>query len=785
LRSSFPRSIGRSGAALAALAMLALAALPAAAGVNGAWQTHIRVRDFSDLLVTDDAVWCATGEAGLLRFDRAARTFTSIVKEPGALASNQLTCLTYDRIGRLWVGTRGAGVSRLDADGASWELVNAFDGLPVDSVTTMIQTGDTLWIGTRRGIALWDGRQVLGSLPDGNTLSFDTTYAVPAITGIAVLNDTLWLASQRGVGFARISTNLTDWRPANDGLPNLEIDGMVSDGRELVLQTIGGLHRWVPDSAKWLPTDPVSVAHRIAVEHGDIYATSSVGVFRYAGFGVWTLFNDGSPAGGPGVPDDPEPGAGPASAPGHYAGLRNETTQIAALWERVETAPGDTGWVEHVPPGPIGNGYSNIVIENSRVYAATRLEGISRWDGASWDMHWPPVPCPVCPYTFRNPIQVFAMLADGTGNRPDGDVWVSCWGVGVERLNDTPSPNTVTHYWDDPGDPNFESGLHSFGFGAAVDSTGGRWFGMDSPDLLAAPPLGLDSYDANGNWVDSYGPGSPPGSLIRGGKIRAITVDLANRVWVGYAGSANSGVDHFNAGVPPVGPNTPALDFGTVQGTSQLDIWGLVAQGDNIWALTDRDLKRINRVGSRRIIQSLGTPAGRPLGMRLVDASADGSVWVGTEEGLRRWRPPYGAQDFTDFTAANSPLVANDVRALAVDRATGAVWIGTAEGLNRFDPLYQPPALPEGMPDTLTVYPSPATITGLGVQLRLQGASSSYTGAIYDVTGRRVHAFRLTSTTQVMWDGRDEDGTPVKPGVFFVRAEGGGRQARARFVLLR
>lgn len=769
-------------AAIAALATaaLAIAALPAAAGVNGAWQTHVRVRDFSDLLVTDAAVWCATSEAGLLRFDRAARTWSSIVKEPGALASNQLTCLTYDRVGRLWVGTRGAGVSRLEADGSGWELVNAFDGLPVDSVITMIATGDTLWIGTRQGIALWDGRQVLGSLPDGNTLSFDTTFAVPAITGVAVLGDTLWLASQRGVGFARLSTNLTDWRPANAGLPNDEVDRMVSDGRELVLQTVGGLHRWVPGSASWTATDPVSVAHRLAVEHGTIYATSSVGVFRYAQDGVWSLL-DSSPAGTPGVADDPEPGAGPASSPGHYAGLLNETTQIGALWE--ETGPGT--WVEHVPPGPAGNTYANIVIENSMVYAATRLEGIARWDGTSWFI-WSPVFAGLPPNTFRFPREVFAMLADGTRNTPDGDIWVQCWGIGVDRLNDSPPvPDDVTHLWTDPADPDYEGGRHTFGYGAAVDSLGGRWFGMDSPDIHTAPPLGLDFYDANGTWVDSYGPGSPAGSLIRGGKIRAVTVDLANRVWVGYAGSANSGVDHFNASERPVGPNTTALDFGTVQGTSQLDIWGLVAQADNIWALTDRDLKRINRVGSRRVLQTLSTPAGRPLGMRLIDASADGSVWVASEEGLRRWRPPFGASDFADYTTANSPLVSNDVRAVAVDRASGAVWIGTAEGLNRFDPLYQPPALPEGMPDTLTVFPNPATITGVGLQLRLQGASSSYTGAIYDITGRRLHAFRLTSTTQVLWDGRDEDGVQVKPGIYFVRAEGGGRQARARFVLLR
>ncbi|MGH7536947.1 MAG: two-component regulator propeller domain-containing protein, partial [Gemmatimonadales bacterium] len=160
------RPAPRRGLAGALAALGLLAGLPAGSLAAGAWQTHIKAKDFTDLLVTDQVVYCATREAGLLRFDRNARTFTSITREPGAIASNQLTSLAYDRVGRLWVGTFASGVSRLGADETTWELVNAFDGLPVDSVTTMTAVGDTLWIGTRGGVALWDGRQVLGSLPD-------------------------------------------------------------------------------------------------------------------------------------------------------------------------------------------------------------------------------------------------------------------------------------------------------------------------------------------------------------------------------------------------------------------------------------------------------------------------------------------------------------------------------------------------------------------------------------------------------------------------------------------
>ncbi len=743
-----------------------LAALPVDALAAGAWQTHLRAKDFTDLLVTDDAVWCATAEAGLLRFDRLTHQIQAITREPGTIASNHLTSLALDRVGRLWVGTFETGVSRLDRDGAAWELVNAFDGLPVDSVTTITVAGDTLWIGTRGGIALWDGRQVLGSLPDGNTVSFDTTFASPAVTGVVQLADTLWLSTPRGVGFARTSTNLSDWRKANAGLPTLEVERLAGDGQALFALAARTTYRWAPESLAWLPVPGlIDIVHNLKEDHGTVLAATSDGIYRHrAGEESFTLIPD-SPGAGPGDGDDPEPTVDSTGAAQHYAG------SAAGLWEQ---AVGGGAWALHVPAGPPGNTYSNIVIEGARVYAATRSEGIGRWDGSSW-FAWLPVACPGCPSTFQRPTEVFALLADRVGQK-----WAACWSVAVEHFDDSVEPDVFTHFWTDPGD-DFR---HTLAYGAAADSSGnpgrptGRWFGMDTNDLGVVQPLGLDYYDSTGAYAGTWGPGSPAGvSRVRSGKIRAVTVDKAGRIWIGYAGAANSGVDHF------VRRPEVDYDFRTVDNTTSFDVWGLVAHGDSIWVLTDRDLRRISRtsVPPRLLTQSYETPGGRPLGPRLMDVAPNGDVFVGSEEGVRWYRTDGTTQD---FTVANSPIASNDVRAIAVERATGVVWFGTAAGLNRFDPGYRPPTRPPGVEDSLRVYPSPATLTGLGVQLRLQGASDGYAGGIYDLAGRLLRRFTTSGRGQVFWDGRDEDGVMVKPGVYFVRAEAGGRQARARFVLL-
>ena len=748
-----PRGPARALPFLVAAAWLLAAAGPARSA--GAWQTHLRVKDFTDLIVTQQEVWCATAEAGLLRFDRLTSRFESITREPGSIASNHLTCLAFDRVGRLWVGTFESGVSRLTADGSTWELVNAFDGLPVDSVTTITVAGDTLWIGTRGGIALWDGRQVLGSLPDGNTVSFDTTFVNPAITGVVQMRDTLWLSTPRGVGFARISTNLSDWRPASQGLATPAVDHLASDGLALYAQAGGLIYKWEPDSTRWISIGFIGIVHSMEEEYGTVLVSTDRGIYHHVAGGLFNLIPN-SPTAEPEDEDDPEPAVDPTSPFKQFAGSR------AGLWEQPDSA---VTWTLYVPPGPPGNTYANIVVDGPRVYAATRNEGIGRWDGSTW-FGWPHTVCPLpCPNTFRFPDEVFAMLVDTEGLK-----WVATWGYALDRFDDAADPDQFTHLWTGPGE-----NVHTFSYGAAADSNGGRWFGMDSPGGV---PLGLDFYDSTGAHAGTWGPGSPAGvSRVRGGKIRAITVDKTGRIWIGYAGAGvNSGVDHF-VRRPIVG-----YDFRTVPNTSGLDIWAMVAHGDSIWVLTDIDLRLISRT-TQSVTRIRAAPVGRAGDQpsRHMDVARDGSVWVGGGTGVRWYRQ---GLDPVDFNISNSPLVSNDVRAVAVEPATGAVWFGTAEGLNRYDPGYVPPAPPPGVEDTLVVFPSPATLTGLGIQLRLQGTAEGYAGGIYDLRGRLMHTFTTSSRGQVFWDGRDRDGVLVKPGVYFVRAEAAGRVARARFVLL-
>ena len=61
--------------------------------------------------------------------------------------------------------------------------------------------------------------------------------------------------------------------------------------------------------------------------------------------------------------------------------------------------------------------------------------------------------------------------------------------------------------------------------------------------------------------------------------------------------------------------------------------------------------------------------------------------------------------------------------------------------------------------------------------------------SIYSVSGRRVRVvdtgFRTAGTHGAPWDGRDEAGRPVSPGIYFARLETADERFTEKVILLR
>jgi ligand-binding sensor domain-containing protein len=101
-------------------------------------------------------LWLGTEEAGLVRFDPAARHFNvygEVPESAAKLSSNHINAVFAGSGPFLWVGTQ-FGLDRLDTDTQQVHTYSEQDGLPSNAVQGIVedQRGD-LWIGTDNGLA--------------------------------------------------------------------------------------------------------------------------------------------------------------------------------------------------------------------------------------------------------------------------------------------------------------------------------------------------------------------------------------------------------------------------------------------------------------------------------------------------------------------------------------------------------------------------------------------------------------------------------------------------------
>ena len=761
------------------VAVLLLAA-PSSAHAAGAWRSYLRPTTISAALAEADTLWCVSRDAGLVQYRPSTHAFKSYVREPNGLASNRLSSVALDRSRRMWLGTYGSGASVLSSNRESWALVNVFDGLPSDSVNALTAEGDSMWIATTRGIAVWDGHDIGGVLPDGVNPS---PFASDNISGLVRRGDTVWVATRAGVYRSLLSQGLTRWATQNIGLNSLAIDELVSDGQTLFARANFAAYRYDGPQARWTLAGGVGAVFTVGTAHGAVFLNSSTGLFRWSGSG-WSLL-DATLAGA-----SSSPLVATADAAGQLYAIGRISSVVSAGGAGVYVRPagGVGSWTFDLPPGPPGNSCLNVDIEGNRVYVTTYDTGIGRLQAESaWKYWYPPVSTHLGTDDFFRPTFPFAMLIDKTSNK-----WFTCWAPVKFTSTCVPDTGVIDILRDGPGGESVghmllgkapEAARWSFGRASTADSAGGKWFGLDSPcaDQGDLNPAGLLYFKtlpgiipANDTaFVANYNSGN--GTSLPSNLVLSLTTDRTGRVWAGTPQGLCNFMPDSLPGQPPVIHTVSPPPV-----TSSFSVRGLATRRDTLWVFAGSGLYQYSINAGYR--GSYDIPSGPSLqAVRPVDVGRDGTLWLGTANGLRAYRP---SRDKEDYTTANSPLADDDVRSVRVDPLTGYVWVATAGGLSRFDPGFV--AAAQQLPSlTMSVYPNPARLSALGVPIRIKGNGTTYDGTVYDLNGRSVSRFSVRGNGRAVWDGRDPHGDLVQPGIYFLRAESGGRSAVVRVVLLR
>ncbi len=258
---------------------------------------------------SSDTLWVGTVNAGLHRFDQEARfqgSFRRYAHDPEAadsLSNDGVMSLFEDRQRRLWIGTYGGGLNRLDRDAGSFEAYR-YDpddpsSLSNDRVTAFAQAGGSaLWIGTGGGgLNLFDpATGVFRSFrhdPDRpDSLASDRVNALH-VDG----DEILWIGTNGG-GLVRLAAadaengggSFISYSKSH-GLSNANVVGVHSDGEgALWLSTYRGLSRFDPQAETFKSYD---FSHGLQSDEFNVGAhfTSRSGELMFGGINGFNAFH--------------------------------------------------------------------------------------------------------------------------------------------------------------------------------------------------------------------------------------------------------------------------------------------------------------------------------------------------------------------------------------------------------------------------------------------------------------------------------------------------------------
>lgn len=163
------------------------------------------------------------------------------------LASNAVTGLAFDAVGRLWIGHRESGVDiwRYGADptdgiGDQWLHLredDMDDPLLSDQVLALVAEGTRVWVGTTAGVALYDGDVLVGEWGAGSLGSSFVTAMSAASDG------SVWVGTMSGiVRFVPNAVGTYDLeRTRFPDLANERVNGIATRGTDVWVASERGL----------------------------------------------------------------------------------------------------------------------------------------------------------------------------------------------------------------------------------------------------------------------------------------------------------------------------------------------------------------------------------------------------------------------------------------------------------------------------------------------------------------------------------------------------------------
>ncbi|MDZ4745180.1 MAG: hypothetical protein SGJ05_04160 [bacterium] len=723
----------------AAIAVITMVAFVAAVGVGAAtataqsvqvsnWRTYSSMRAVAAADVDSKGrIWAATS-GGVFVYDQANDTVIEF-RNIGALLSLDVTSVLCDRSNtRVFVGCSDGGLHVVTED-LVWTAITDIrraTQYPRRAINDFALDGSTLYMATGFGVVSYDvDRNVFIETVD----RIATMGAKTSVHGITMFQDSIWLATDSGVAVAaknvptlRLPSVWTSLSTAA-GLPRASVTGVRANATNIFVSVGNGVFK--------------ADGHTFSLLYG-----SSDPILSLASINGELTFSDKKEVR---TLDAALPVTWPGPLVGHTAlMLNNVMSHVAfvqdksiAIWQNNVLTPVEVN-------SPISNQFANLAMDtDGGLWVATDVDpprtgvGVAYFNGSVWRN-----------FTSQTDDAIKTNACYRVSALADGTVWIGTWGSGAVRAVRNNGAVELTRF----------TSSNSSLVGIAVDN-----------NYVLVGDVALDR---NGNTclvneqsgtklmatirTDGSGTSFENCSDPRNNFYRSIAVDGAGNKWIGSP---------FANGIVVV--NDDLCNIVRSSNTQLPDNTVNAVRVDRLGAMWIGTIKGVAVISGPSAITNTSIPFLRRITALTTVVVNDIAVdalnykWIATTGGVFVLNED-GTEVLATITAANSPLLDDNVRSVVVDDKTGTAFFGTSVGLS----TARTQSIRPVETYALSFSPQPYRPSQSGA-LTIDGLAADSDVRIMTIDGALVAALQSRGR-QALWDGTDVQGRFVTPGVYVV-----------------
>ncbi len=154
-------------------------------------------------------VWIATNNHGVYYSDLSdgvkSLKFKNYNLKNRLINCNETTCIFEDSKKRLWLGTKGGGLSKLNRERNRFEIIENMSEIPGDIIYSITEANNTLFLATNQGLVLYD--------PDASNNKQVTIYTTGDGLLANTFNTNAVLKDENGLIYLGTSKGLTAFDP--------------------------------------------------------------------------------------------------------------------------------------------------------------------------------------------------------------------------------------------------------------------------------------------------------------------------------------------------------------------------------------------------------------------------------------------------------------------------------------------------------------------------------------------------------------------------------------------